>query len=331
MTEEQRRKLRGIKTFAQLIDFLRDELDWPIDEGHDEDDLTFDWSDDLGLKDEERVGIKTIKQLRPLETGQPWGIFFVEFEKKQLPIVILRRILNALVLKKRASANKAQQAAWQQRDLLFISAYGQEQDRQLTFAHFSEPRSELDAGKATLRVLGWDDDDTSLKLDYVAEKLKSNLTWPADTADLNDWRRRWAEAFELRHRQVIDTAEDLALRLAELAKRIRNRMLQVLPRESEKGDLRQLMKGFKDALIHDLDDAQFADMYAQTITYGLFSAAVSRTVPGAGTAVVHDNVVDMVPVTNPSCARCCRAFSRPAGGAASWISTSWASRRWWTC
>lgn len=313
MTEEQRRKLRGIKTFAQLIDFLRDELDWPIDEGHDEDDLTFDWSDDLGLKDEERVGIKTIKQLRPLETGQPWGIFFVEFEKKQLPIVILRRILNALVLKKRASANKAQQAAWQQRDLLFISAYGQEQDRQLTFAHFSEPRTELDAGKATLRVLGWDDDDTSLKLDYVAEKLKSNLTWPENTADLNAWRRRWAEAFELRHRQVIDTAEDLALRLAELAKRIRNRMLQVLPRESEKGDLRQLMKGFKDALIHDLDDAQFADMYAQTITYGLFSAAVSRTVPGAGTAVVHDNVVDMVPVTNPFLREMLQSFLKAGG------------------
>ena len=61
MTEEQRRQLRAIKTFPQLIEFLRDELDWPIDQGHDEDDLTFDWSDDLGLKDSERVAIKEIE------------------------------------------------------------------------------------------------------------------------------------------------------------------------------------------------------------------------------------------------------------------------------
>jgi len=313
MTEQQRLRLRAIKTFPQLIAFLRDELDWPIDQGHDEDDLTFDWSDDLGLKDEERVSIKEIKQLRPLETGQPWGIFFVSFEKKQLPIVILRRILNALVLKKRTSANRAQQAAWKQRDLLFISAYGQENERQLTFAHFSEPASEIDASKATLRVLGWDDDDTSLKLDYVADMLKAKLTWPSDTTDINAWRQGWSQAFELRHRQVIDTAQDLAQRLAELAKRIRNRMLQVLPRESEQGDLRKLLKGFQAALIHDLTEAQFADMYAQTITYGLFSAAVSRTVPGAGTVVVQSNVVDMVPVTNPFLREMLQSFLKAGG------------------
>ncbi len=313
MTEEQRLRLRAVKTFAQLISFLRDELDWPIDQGHDEEDLTFDWSDDLGLKDEERIGIREIKQLRPLETGQPWGIFFVNFEKKHLPIVILRRILNALVLKKRASANRAQQAAWQQHDLLFISAYGQENERQLTFAHFSEPTSDFDPSKATLRVLGWDDDDTSLKLDYVADTLKAKLTWPSDTADLKDWRQRWSEAFELRHREVIDTAADLALRLADLAKRIRNRMLLVLPRESENGELRKLLKGFQAALIHDLNEARFADMYAQTITYGLFSAAVSRTVPGAGTAVHQGNVVDMVPVTNPFLREMLSSFLKAGG------------------
>jgi predicted helicase len=313
VTEQQRQRLRNIKRFDQLIAFLRDELDWPIDQGHDEDDLTFDWSDDLGLKESERVGIKEIKQLRPLETGQPWGIFFVNFEKKQLPIVILRRILNALVMKKRASANKAEKAAWKQHDLLFISAYGEDSSRQLTFAHFSEPASDLDASKATLRVLGWDDDDTNLKIDYVADKLHEKLKWPQDSADLKAWRAQWAEAFELRHRQVIDTAEELALRLAELAKRIRNRMLLVLPRESENGELRKLLKGFKTALIHDLDEKQFADMYAQTITYGLFSAAVSRTVPGAGTAVVQGNVVDMVPVTNPFLKEMLGSFLKAGG------------------
>ncbi|MES1994390.1 MAG: type ISP restriction/modification enzyme [Pseudomonadota bacterium] len=313
MTEEQRQRLRAIKTFGDLTDYLRTELDWPIEEGHDEDDLTFDWSDDLGLKESEVVGIREIKQLRPLETDQPWGIFFVNFEKKQLPIVILRRILNALVMKKRTSANKAQQAAWRQHDLLFISSYGEDTDRQLTFAHFSEPSSELDASKATLRVLGWDDEDTNLKLDYVANKLHEKLTWPQDTTNLAHWRQQWAAAFELRPRQVITTAEELALRLAELAKRIRNRMLLVLPRESESGELRKLLKGFQTALIHDLDEKAFADMYAQTITYGLFSAAVSRTVPGAGTAVDQGNIVDMVPVTNPFLKEMLQSFLKAGG------------------
>ena len=312
MTEEQRRRLRSVKTFKQLLAFLRDDLEWPIEKVEDEEDLTFDWSDDLGLKDSERVGIKEIKQLRPLESGQPWGIFFINFEKKRLPIVILRRILNALVLKKRASANRAQRATWQQHDLLFISAYGEERDRQLTFAHFSEPGGEL-ADKPTLRVLGWDDEDTNLQLDYVADKLHAKMTWPVDAADLSAWRKRWSEAFEFRPRQIIDTAEELALRLAELAKRICNRVLLVLPRESEKGELRKLMSGFKAALIHDLDDASFADMYAQTITYGLFSAAVSRTVPGAGTAVVQDNVVEMVPVTNPFLKEMLQSFLKAGG------------------
>lgn len=156
MTEEERQRLRSVKTFKQLLDYLRDQLDWPIEQSIPDDDLTFDWSDDLGLKASEQIGIKEIKQLRPLESNQPWGIFFINFEKKKLPIVILRRILNALVMKKRAGANNAHRAAWQKNDLLFISAYGEEGNRELTFAHFSEPTDELTDNKPTLRVLGWE-------------------------------------------------------------------------------------------------------------------------------------------------------------------------------
>ena len=51
---------------------------------------------------------------------------------------------------------------------------------------------------------------------------------------------------------------------------------------------------FKEALIHDLTADDFADMYAQTIAYGLLTARISRP---AG--LVADNLSDMVPVTNP--------------------------------
>ena len=129
-------QLRQIKRLDQLIAYLRDELDWPI-EPDDIENISFDYSaSELGLDERAAVRIKEIKQLRPLTGNQPWGIFWVNFEKKRLPVVIMRLILRALVLKKRASAKQAERQAWQPHDLLFISAYGEEHDRAVTFAHF---------------------------------------------------------------------------------------------------------------------------------------------------------------------------------------------------
>lgn len=157
--------LRSIKTFPSLVKYLRDELDWPID-SDDFDELTFDYEpEELGLDLKTAVKIKDIKQLRPLATNQPWGIFFVNFEPKRLPVVVLRRILRSLVIKKRQSANQPQQAAWQLHDLLFISAYGESEHRDITLANFSEGNDKGDL--PTLKVLGWDDEDTVRHLAYA--------------------------------------------------------------------------------------------------------------------------------------------------------------------
>jgi hypothetical protein len=291
MAAPQIERLRGIKTLSQLLAYLRDELDWPID-SEDAESLTFDYEpSELGLDEKSAVRIKEIKQLRPLSGNQPWGIFFVNFEKKRLPVMVMRRILRALVFKKRAT--KSERQAWQPSDLLFISAYREEGDRAITFAHFVEDE-EL-GGLAELRVLGWDDDDTPLKYDYVAHTLQEKLCWRAEfERNQDEWRKSWRSAFELRHREVITTSKQLASQLAELAKKIRARVRAVLRYEDGFGQIRKLQAAFRKALIHDLSDDDFADMYAQTITYGLFSAAVSRP------AGIHGgNIVDMVPVTNP--------------------------------
>ena len=108
-------RLRSIKTFPQLVKYLRDDLDWPINTD-DVDDLTFDYTaDELGLDEKTAVKVKEIKQLRPLTSSQPWGIFFVNFEAGKLPVVVLRRILRSLVLSKRGAAKKADRAAWDRR------------------------------------------------------------------------------------------------------------------------------------------------------------------------------------------------------------------------
>ena len=105
--------------------------------------------------------------------------------------------------------------------------------------------------------------------------MSAHLTWPDDEDDADAWRERWRSAFTLRHREVISTSKQLSERLAVLACDIRDRIRTALAIETEAGPLTKLMKAFQTALIHDLDEAGFADMYAQTIAYGLLSARIA--------------------------------------------------------
>jgi predicted helicase len=268
--------LATIKRFDQLIAYLRDEMGWPIarDSFEDVDDLFYDFTaDELGIDPKTAAKIQEIKRLRPLSPKQPWGIFFVKFEPKRLPVVALRRILSRVALKKRASANSAERAAWAADDLLFVSNYGEGEERQISFAHFSRAQDGHDL--PTLKVLGWDNRDTALHLDAVARELTEHLAWPEDDRDAEAWRTRWRAAFTLRHREVVTTSKELSIRLAELARNIRDRIRTALAIETDKGPLKRLMKAFQEALVHDLDAEGFADMYAQTIAYGLLSARIA--------------------------------------------------------
>ena len=273
MPTDHRERLAHIRRFDQLVAYLRDELGWPID-SDDFEELTFEYTpDELGIDAKNAAKIQEIKRLRPLVPGQPWGIFFVKFEPKRLPVVALRRILGQVALKKRASANKSERQAWAADDLLFVSNYGEGEERRIAFAHFSKPQDPHDL--PTLKVLGWDNLDTPLHLDAVARELTDHLTWPDDEGDGDAWRERWRAAFKLRHREVITTSKQLSERLAELARAIRDRIRTALTIETESGPLTKLMKAFQTALVHDLDEAGFADMYAQTIAYGLLSARIT--------------------------------------------------------
>jgi hypothetical protein len=306
--------LRSLRTFKDLVRYLEDKLGWPLEE-HGFEDLTFEYQPaELGLRDEDAARIKTIHQLRPLKHGQPWGIFFVDFEKKKLPVVVLRRILSHLVLKKRDSANKADRAAWSADDLLFISAFGNEtsEQREIAFAHFRQEPGDL----PTLHVLGWDGADTLLKIQHVSCTVEEKLCWPEDPSDHETWRAQWRSPFRHRVGHVIRTADRLAEEMATLARGIRDAARTLLAAESERGPLRQLFTAFRTALIHDLTEETFADTYAQTITYGLLTAAISRTEMSegrTGTALIAENVTDMVPVTNPFLKEMLHAFLKVGG------------------
>jgi len=287
MQPEDIQKLRALTSFYALVDYLRDELDWPI-EAEDAEEVTFDYDpEELGIDPVHAVKIDTIKQIRPLAEGQPWGIFYIEFETKSLPVVVLRRILRALVPTSRL--RDPNRPAWQMSDLLFICSQGEEYNRSLSFAHFSHSQ---DSKTPELHTFSWDSKETHFY--YLKNLYLEALRWPEDESDIDAWQRDWDKAFKVEHRYVIRTAQSLAREMAKMAATIRDLVLEVYDLEHSGGPLHQLHLSFKMVLIHDLTVEDFADMYAQTVTYGLFSARVTQE----GDFSIQD-VVAMIPNTNP--------------------------------
>lgn len=258
--------LDRITDFPALVRYLRDELEWEIPDDAAFGDLTFNWTpSEIGLDLNEPI---EITQLRPLRADQRWGVFFLNFPHGKLPVTLMRRILRGLSKRKRASANAADKAAWDKDDLIFISAVGDADDRRLSFAHFQERGNDL----PTLRVIGWDKDDTVRRLSHTNQVLRSKLGWRHGKGLPLNWR----DAFTERPRESVRTSKEMAEALAGLARDIRDRIKLIMPTERSSGDLKQLFEAVKQTLSKDLDTDKFADTYAQTIAYGLLSARINQ-------------------------------------------------------
>lgn len=72
--------------------------------------------------------------------------------------------------------------------------------------------------------------------------------------------------------QTIKSPKELAQKMAIKAQLMRDVFKKALDDENPSQSLSDQLKAFQQILIHDMDTAQFADVYAQTITYGLFTA-----------------------------------------------------------
>jgi predicted helicase len=95
---------------------------------------------------------------------------------------------------------------------------------------------------------------------------------------------------------TVTSPRELATRMAAIAKLIRVTIEHVFDDEEEgAGSLQSQLDGFKQVLLPDLTPQAFADMYAQTICYGLFAARCNHT---SGTFTRRDAVYD-IPKTNP--------------------------------
>ncbi|MGD9732239.1 MAG: N-6 DNA methylase, partial [Desulfamplus sp.] len=73
--------------------------------------------------------------------------------------------------------------------------------------------------------------------------------------------------------QTIKSAEKLAKMMAQKAKMMEEVLFNAVKNEdSEDNSLKDQLEAFRQILINDLDEKTFADIYAQTIAYGLFAA-----------------------------------------------------------
>ena len=284
--------IRNIGTMNRLITYFVKVLSWDIDEDEFEDieDISYDFeAEDLGLKEEAFAKIKSLRQLQPLVEGQKWGIFSVEFDSKKFEVTALRKVLSGLIPKKR---NSADHAVWDQKDLLFICFWGEDNNRTIGIAHFEDKEVGLPQIKMIYCAPAIED---PMQIQTFELRLK-NLTWPVDVYDTQKWHDDWSKAFTTGYRQTIHDASTLTIQLAVEARGIRDRILETLEVETENGYVHQLYQKFKDTLIHDMTETQFADMYAQTVVYGLFSARCMDETQDDFSAA---EAVECIPNTNP--------------------------------
>ena len=95
---------------------------------------------------------------------------------------------------------------------------------------------------------------------------------------------------------TIASPRELAQRMAQMARMTRDLISQAFLQEADRGELHAQYEGFRRVLLgDDLTPVQFADMYAQTICYGLFAARCNHV----GATFTRQGAAYDLPKTNP--------------------------------
>lgn len=99
--------------------------------------------------------------------------------------------------------------------------------------------------------------------------------------------------------QTIKSSKKLAEMMAGKARLLANIMERALSSDVDSEDnstLENQMNAFKEILIHDIDPKSFADIYAQTVAYGLFAARLHDTTLDTFS---RQEAAELIPKTNP--------------------------------
>lgn len=104
------------------------------------------------------------------------------------------------------------------------------------------------------------------------------------------------ESFLTSQTPTVSSPKELAQRMAGIAKIIRDAIKSTFEEEKHGGPLHDQLEGFRDILLHNLNPEEFADMYAQTLCYGLFAARCNHQ---GSDPFTRRNAGRELPKTNP--------------------------------
>ncbi|MGC1861256.1 MAG: type ISP restriction/modification enzyme [Methylocystis sp.] len=96
--------------------------------------------------------------------------------------------------------------------------------------------------------------------------------------------------------QTITSAKNLAVMMARKAKLMQEVFCKAVTQQEEHSGLNEQLEAFRRILIHDMQPAEFADVYAQTITYGLFTARLHEVTASKFSRM---EALNLIPMSNP--------------------------------
>jgi predicted helicase len=130
----------------------------------------------------------------------------------------------------------------------------------------------------------------------IAEYSKSNRTLTPLPNNF-DYLAKTLVDFTQSHKEPIKSGKHLSKIMGGKAQRIRDNVRQFLSTRSERNaELVRVYETIKKLLVHDLTEEAFADMYAQTLVYGLF---VARFYDESPTSFSRQEARDLIPASNP--------------------------------
>jgi hypothetical protein len=252
-----------------LFQLLVEGMDWPSPPDLAWEDVHLEWQpEELHLDTDKLATLRRISEIPKFTQKQDFGVFVLDFEGGRLPIGAIRRVVESLVRKQRSRRHGGASPVWRMEDLLFFCLASGKQ-RAMHVVGFREQD-----GKRVLRVMSWDKAMTEARLDLVMRRGLPELRWsddrPALTTDLG------TQGGFAGYRESIKSAAILASRMAEVAREVRDELLELYDVETETGPMHVLFREIRSELIADLTPARFADVYAQTMVYGLLTARIAH-------------------------------------------------------
>ena len=257
-----------------LIELLRDGLDWPFPEmspsTFQPDDVLIDWQpEELHLDPAKVAKVADIFQVPKFTQSQECGVFVLNFTGGRLPVGAVRRVVERLIANRRGRTGAGRLPQWSDVNDLIFFCLGSGPQKVVHVVNFRE-----DHGKS-LRVLSWSAQSTATQIDLIAERDIASLKWGGTKGPAIVGKQLNAPGFGS-YRGAIRGAQALAAHMAAIAQRVRDELLEMYEVELDSGPIRGMYDEFKRELIGDLTPEKFADVFAQTMVYGLLSARIAH-------------------------------------------------------